>query len=74
MFRLVIIQLIQAAIKIPQAWWKGPSWLKIKENWSIKPDMKPSVESEKEVKISKQHKSIVITAVETQDDVDLKLQ
>ena len=36
--------------------------------------MKPSVEFEKEVKISKQHESIVITAVETQDDVDLKLQ
>ena len=74
MFRLVIIQLIQAATKIPQGLWKGPSWLQIKENLSIKPDIKPSVESEKEVKISKQHKSIVITAVETQDDLDLKLQ
>ena len=59
--------------KIPQIWWKGPSWLQVKENWPRQPDIKLSVESEKEVKISKEHKSIVITAVEIQDDFDLIL-
>ena len=47
--------------KIPKIWWKGPR----------QPDIKPSVESEKEVKISKEHKSTVITKVEIQDDFDL---
>ena len=59
--------------KIPDIWWKGPSWLQVKENWSRQPDIKPSVESEKEVKVSKEHKYIVITAVEIQDDFDLLL-
>ena len=44
--------------------WKGPSWLQVKENWPRQPDIKPVVESEKEVKISKELKSIVITTVE----------
>ena len=49
--------------KILEIWWRKPSWLKVKENWSRQPDIKPSVESEKEVKISKEHNSIVITAI-----------
>ena len=49
------------------------SWLEVKENWPRQPDIKRSLESEKEVKISKEHKSIVITAVEVQDDFDLIL-
>ena len=35
--------------------------------------MKPSADSEKDVKISKKHKSILITTVEIQEDVDLML-
>ena len=42
--------------KIPEIWWKGPSWLQVKENWPKQPDTKPSEESEKEVKILKEHK------------------
>ena len=57
--------------KVPEIWWKGPSWLQVKENWQ--PDVKPSKEPEKEVKISKEHKSIVITTVAIQDDFDLIL-
>ena len=53
--------------------WKGLSWLQVRENWSSQPDKKPFVEWEKEVKISKEHKSIVITTVEVQDDFDLIL-
>ena len=59
--------------KIPEIWWKGPSWLQVKENWLRQPDMKPSVESEKEVKISKEYKSITITTVEIHYDFDLIL-
>ena len=59
--------------KFPKICWKGPSWLQVKENWPGQPDRKPSVESEKEVKISKERKSIVITTVEIQDDFDLLL-
>ena len=59
--------------KIPEIWLKRPSWLQAKENWPRQPNTKPSVESEKEVKISKEHKSIVITIVEIQDDFDLIL-
>ena len=58
---------------IREIWWKGPSWLQVKENWPRQPYIKPSIESEKEVKISKEHKSIVITTVEIQDDFDLLL-
>ena len=35
--------------------------------------MKPSADSEKDVKISKKHKSIIITTVEIQEDFDLML-
>ena len=35
--------------------------------------MKPSADSEKDVKISKKHKSILITTVEIQEDFDLML-
>ena len=59
--------------KTPEILWKGPSWLQFRENWPRQPDIKPSVESEKEVKISKEHKSIVITTVEIQHDFDLLL-
>ena len=38
-----------------------------------RPDKKPSVESEKRLKILKEHKSIVITAIEIQDDFCLIL-
>ena len=41
--------------------------------WSRQPDIKSSAESETEVKISKEHKSFVITTVEIQDDFDLIL-
>ena len=63
MFRLEIIQLIQAVgggllNKISEIWWKDLSWLQVKENWPRQPDIKPSVEPEKEVKISKERKSI----------------
>ena len=44
--------------KISEIWWKDLSWLQVKENWPRQPDIKPSVESEKEVKISKERKSI----------------
>ena len=37
-------------------------------------NINPCVESEKEVKISKEHKSIVITRVKIQDDFDLILR
>ena len=59
--------------KIPEIWWKGPSWLQVKENWLRQPGIKPSEESEKEVKISKEHKSIVFTTVAIQDDFNLIL-
>ena len=39
----------------------------------MKTDKKPSVESEKRLKILKEHKSIVITAIEIQDDFYLIL-
>ena len=54
--------------KIPEIWWEGPSWLQVKENWLRQPDIKPSEVSEKEVKISKEHKSNVFTTVAIQDD------
>ena len=38
-----------------------------KENWLRQPHIKSSVESEKEIKISKEHKSIVFRTVEIQD-------
>ena len=59
--------------KIPEIWCEGPSWLQVKENWPRQPDIKPSEESEKEVKISKERKSIVFTTVAIQDDFDLIL-
>ena len=59
--------------KAKQIWWKGPSWLQVKENWPRQPDIKPSEESEKEVEISKEHKYIVFTTVAIQDDFDLIL-
>ena len=54
-------------------WWEGPSWLQVKEKWPRQLDIKPSEESEKEVKISKEHKSNVFTIVAIQDDFDLIL-
>ena len=59
--------------KIPEIWWKGPSWLQVKKNWPWQPDLKPSEESEKEIRILKEHKSIVFTTVAIQDDFDLML-
>ena len=59
---------------IPEIWWKDPYWWQVKENWPRKQDIKTSVESEKEVKISKEHKSIVITAAKIQGEFDLILQ
>ena len=50
--------------KIPQIWWKGLSSLQFKKNWPRQPAIKPVVELEKEVKISRGHKSIVIPTVE----------
>ena len=58
----------------PEIWWKDSSWWQVKENWLRQQDIKPSVESEEEVKISKEHKSIVITAAEIQGEFDLILQ
>ena len=55
--------------KILEIWWRRPSWLQVKKNWSRQPDIKPSVESEKEVKISKEHNSIVITAIEIATEI-----
>ena len=43
------------------------------KNWPRQPDIKPSVVSEKEVRISKEYKSIIILTVEIQDDFDLIL-
>ena len=43
----------------------------LKLNWLRQPDIKASVESEKEVRISKEHNSIVIITIEGQDDLDL---
>ena len=45
----------------------------LKLNWLKKSGIKPSVEPEKEVRISKEHKPIVITAVEIQNDFGLIL-
>ena len=59
--------------KILEIWWEGPSWLQVKENWPRQPDIKPSEESEKEVKFSKEHKSVVFRTVAIQDDFDLIL-
>ena len=59
--------------KIPEIWWKGISWFQAKENWPRQAHIKLSEESEKEVKILKGRKSIVITTVEIQDDFDLIL-
>ena len=59
--------------KIPEIWCQGPSWLQVKENWLRQPDIKPSEGSEKEIKISKEHESIVSPAVSIQDDFDLIL-
>ena len=59
--------------KISEIWWEGPFWLQLKENWPRQPDIKSSEESEKEVKISKEHKSNVFTTVAIQDDFDLIL-
>ena len=59
--------------KIPEIWWKGPSWLQVKENWPRQLGIKQFEESEKEVKILKEHKSIVITTGAVQDDFDLIL-
>ena len=59
--------------KIPEIWWKGPSWLQVKEKWSRQPDIKPSEESQKELKISKEHKAIVFLTAAIQDDFDLIL-
>ena len=59
--------------KISEIWWKDLSWLQVKENWPRQPDIKPSVESEKEVKISKEHKYIFFIANEIRDDFDLIL-
>ena len=47
--------------------------MQVKENWPSQPDIKLYAKSEKEVKISKEHRSIVITTVEIQDDFDLLL-
>ena len=60
--------------KIPEIRWRGPSSLQVKENWLSQLDIKPSAESEKEVKFSKEPKSIGITLVEIQDDFDLVLR
>ena len=54
-------------------WWEGPSWLQVKEKWPRQLDIKLSEESEKEVKISKEHKPNVFTIVAIQDDLDLIL-
>ena len=59
--------------KILEICWEGPSWLQVKENWPRQLDIKPSEESEKVVKISKEHKSNVFTTVAIQDEFDLIL-
>ena len=59
--------------KIPEIWWKGPSWLQVKENWTRQRDIKLPKESEREVKILKEHKSVVFTTVAIQDDFDFIL-
>ena len=48
--------------------WEGPFWLQVKENWLRQPDIKPSEESEKEVKILKEHKFNAFTTVAIQND------
>ena len=60
--------------KIPEIRWRGPSSLQVKENWLSQLNIKPSAESEKEVKFPKEPKSIGITLVEIQDDFDLVLR
>ena len=59
--------------KIPEIWWKDPPRIQLKGNWPRQPDIKPSEDSEKEVKTSKGHKSIVIATVKIQDDFYLIL-
>ena len=56
--------------KIPEIWWKDPSWLQVKEHSPRQPDTKPSEESEKDVKIliKLRFRSIVFTTVTIQDD------
>ena len=60
--------------KLFEMWWRGPSWLQVKRNWPMQTNQKSSVESEKEFKILKEHKSIVFTATEIQDDFCLILR
>ena len=59
--------------KISDIWLKGHSWLQVNENWPRQSDIKLFVESYREVKISKEQKSIIITTVKIQDDFDLIL-
>ena len=59
--------------KIPEIWWESTFWLHVKGNWPRQPDIQPSEESEREIKISKGHKSIVFTTVGIQDDFNLIL-
>ena len=59
-------------LKVRKFWGTIPTFAEVTEqNWPRQLDIKPSVESDKEVKISKEHKSIVITTVEIKDDFDL---
>ena len=59
-------------LKVRKFWGPIPTFAEVtEENWPRQLDIKPSVESDKEVKISKEHKSIVITTVEIKDDFDL---
>ena len=59
--------------KISDIWLKGHSWLQVNENWPRQSDIKLFVESYREVKISKEQESMIITTVKIQGDFDLIL-
>ena len=56
--------------KIPDIWWKGPSWIVENNKWPDQPILSKSKESEKEVKIIK---NILATKVKQKDLFDLLL-
>ena len=56
--------------KIPDIWWKGPSWIAECEKWPDQPIFSKSKKSEKEAKI---FKNILATTVKQKDLFDFLL-
>lgn len=58
-------------IKLPDLWWKGPSWLAELDHWPEQPIIKPSTESEKEKKMVKE---VFTVAVKENNQLDNPLE